>query len=160
MLHLSLTHSELGVNCCWHTGLLCCPGRSSVVDRGLFHIFSPSAVVCLFHFISFFLLLAPAPSVLEPKPSRMQHGFHRPYCGAYSPEMPSSPGGKTRCVTNRHFIDDQLLRLQTRAGLSKLVFWVQLTTEDYIRAENELQFISYLLCTQIWTVNHNFSMTQ
>ena len=33
--------------------------------------------------------------------------------------------------------------------VSLLVFWAQSTTKDYIRAKNNVQFVSYLLCTQV-----------
>ena len=31
----------------------------------------------------------------------------------------------------------------------QLVFWAHSATKDYIRAKNNLQYVSYLLCTQV-----------
>ena len=33
--------------------------------------------------------------------------------------------------------------------VSQLVFWAESTTKDYITTKNDVQFVSYLLCTQV-----------
>ena len=65
----------------------------------------------------------------------------------FRPPLPSPLGTASIIVLNK-FIRSTSKCIDT-GEVSSLVFWTQSTTRDYIRAKNNAQSVSYLLCTRV-----------